>query len=176
MCNGAVELEGGAAPPPPTDTIGPPSAAAAAAAAAASARAAAVWCQSTVSVLAGSVEIFSSSHGQWVVADSVRPVAAPPGKAAKALGKVTVEYLLGGERRAKTVRANDRTMVRPCQQPSSSVSDGGQGRPTAQMDLSVAAAAGAGARGKKKKKKKRKREEPGGAAEQMSAKGAKVQK
>ena len=84
------------------------------------------------------------------------------GNGLAAPGKVTVEYVLGGERRAKTVRANDRTMLRPCQ-PSSGR---GQGGPAAWMEPSAAAAAAAagvgpsgGEGGKKKKKKKRKREE-----------------
>ena len=55
---------------------------------------------------AGSVEIFSASHNRWVVAASVVPAEGAP-------GRVRVEYVLGEERRAKTVRANDHRRLRP---------------------------------------------------------------
>ena len=55
---------------------------------------------------AGSVEIFSASHNCWVVAASVVPAEGAP-------GRVRVEYVLGEERRAKTVRANDHRRLRP---------------------------------------------------------------
>ena len=69
-----------------------------------------------VSLVAESVEIYSASNGCWVVADIVRPASPTPAgrdQGRGGPGRVTVEYVLGGERRKKTVRANDRSLLRP---------------------------------------------------------------
>lgn len=69
-----------------------------------------------LSPIAGSVEIYSASYSRWVVADCVRPASPSPQNRNQGGGspdRVTVEYVLAGERRKKTVRANNRSLLRP---------------------------------------------------------------